>query len=452
LRLNAALDVVITNAIVMDWWGIVKADIGIRDGRIVKVGKAGNPHTMSGVDPQLVVGPGTEIIPGENLLATAGGVGINVRIDSPGVVAGALAAGITTLIGGGSAVSESAATAGAWRIAADLETVDKWPVNAGIIAQGSSYSAEALLEQARAGACGVLVHERRGASVATLEAALQTAERMGVQVFFQPDRRFQAAFHQDTVSRIAGRPYVAFLGSGFESLALAGSPEALPAAPITGVPGLMGLHDTGAVPVVFARTGVPRLLVAETWRVARSMKATVGPLADDPADADNFRVRRYLSKYTKNAALVTGIATRTGAIEPGLMADLVLWKPSLFGAKPDLVIKGGSIVWTAGLTNSIGGSAYRPLDAPFHASTRQARASFTSLAALEAGLATTVGLDSLLEPVIDCRWRKWPDLVLHAPQAEVEIDSTRQEVRLNGVPLPEPTTSENTLTQRYFLF
>jgi urease subunit alpha len=151
LRLNAALDVVITNAIVMDWWGIVKADIGIRDGRIVKVGKAGNPHTMSGVDPQLVVGPGTEIIPGENLLATAGGVGINVRIDSPGVVAGALAAGITTLIGGGSAVSESAATAGAWRIAADLETVDKWPVNAGIIAQGSSYSAEALLEQARAG-------------------------------------------------------------------------------------------------------------------------------------------------------------------------------------------------------------------------------------------------------------------------------------------------------------
>jgi urease subunit alpha len=452
LRDEATLDVVITNAVVMDWWGIVKADIGIRDGRIVKVGKAGNPHTMNGVDPQLVVGPGTEIIAAENLVATPGGVALNVRLDSPGVVAGALSSGITTLIGGGGAGSEVAATPGAWRIASDLETVDQWPVNAGIVGQGSSFSAQAVLEQARAGACGVLVHESRGATAATLDAAIRAAEEAGIQVFFQPDRRFPAASHEETVSRTEGRPYVGLLGASFDSLVLAASPGILAAAPVSGVSGLAGLHDAGVIPIVFGRRGFSRLLVAETWRAARSMKAIAGPLPEDPADADNFRVRRYLSKYTKNPALASGIAGHTGAIEPGLLADLVLWKPALFGAKPELVIKGGSVIWTAGLPNSIGGSVHRPFDAPFHVSARRVRSSFSSLPAIEDGLAAAIAARSPVHPVIDCRWRTSAEMVLHPQEFALAVDTTRQEVSLNGTLVPEPSLTEHTLTQRYFLF
>src|SRR6201993_4700740 len=393
---HGAFDLVITNALVIDHWGIVKGDIGVRDGRIVKVGKAGNPDTMEGVDPDLVVGASTEVIAGEHLIVTAGGIDSHIHFISPQQIYEALSNGITTMIGGGTgpATGTNATTCspGAWNLARMLEAADAWPMNFGFLGKGNASTAEPLEEQVRAGACGLKLHEDWGTTPAAIDACLRVADDMDVQVAIHTDTINEAGFVEDTIAAIGGRTIHTYhtegAGGGHapDIIRIASFKNILPSSTNPTMPFtsntiaehldmLMVCHHLNSqVPedVAFAESRIrPETIAAEdilhdlgvlsmlssdsqamgrvgevvirTWQTAHKMKVQRGSLPQDSARHDNFRAKRYVAKYTINPAMTHGIAHEVGSVEVGKWADLVLWTPAFFGVKPSMVLKGGLI-------------------------------------------------------------------------------------------------------------
>jgi len=507
---HGALDLVITNAVILDHWGIVKADIGIKNGRIVKVGKAGNPDTMDGVDLELVVGAATEVIAGENLIATAGGVDSHIHFISPQQVYEAISNGITTMIGGGTGPATGTAattcTPGAWNLARMLQAADAWPLNFGFLGKGNAASGPPLGEQIEAGACGLKLHEDWGTTPAAIDACLRVADEFDVQVAIHTDTINEAGFLEATVAAIAGRAIHTYhtegAGGGHapDIIAIASHENVLPSStnptrPYTvntiaeHLDMLMVCHHLNPqVPedVAFAESRIrPETIAAEdilhdmgvlsmlssdsqamgrigevvlrTWQTAHKMKVQRGPLAEDSDRSDNFRAKSYVAKYTINPAITHGVATEIGSIEPGKLADIVLWKPAMFGAKPEMIVKGGFIAWSAmGDANASIPTPqpvmYRPMFGSFGGATAATSFTFVSKASLNAGIAERLGLKKKIAPTRNCRRIGKKDMVHNSATPKIQVDPETYEVRVDGVPISCEPAHVLPLAQRYFLF
>ncbi|HEX7734948.1 MAG TPA: urease subunit alpha [Ktedonobacteraceae bacterium] len=509
-EMNGALDLVITNAIILDHWGIVKGDIGVKDGRIVKVGKAGNPDTMEGVDPQLVVGAATEVIAGEHLLVTAGGIDSHIHFISPQQIYEALSNGITTMLGGGTGpatgTNATTCTPGAWNLARMLQSSEHWPLNFGFLGKGNTSTVEPLAEQLCAGACGLKLHEDWGTTPAAIDACLRVADAYDVQVAIHTDTINEAGFVEDTIAAIAGRTIHTYhtegAGGGHapDIIRMASLNNILPSSTNPTMPFttntiaehldmLMVCHHLNPnVPedVAFAESRIrPETIAAEdilhdlgvfsmmssdsqamgrigevvtrTWQTAHKMKVQRGPLPQDSARNDNQRVKRYISKYTINPAITHGIAQHAGSIEPGKLADLVLWKPAFFGVKPELIVKGGFIAWSAmGDANASIPTPqpvfYRPMFGAFGGATAATSLSFVSQAALEEGVPEKLGLRKTAVAVSQCRSIGKAHMVHNDAMPHIEVDPETYEVRADGALLTCEPARELPMAQRYFLF
>lgn len=507
---GGALDLVITNAIIIDHWGIVKGDIGIKNGRIVKVGKAGNPDTMEGVDPQLVVGAATEVIAGEHLLVTAGGIDAHIHFISPQQIYEALSNGITTMIGGGTGpatgTNATTCTPGAWNLARMLQSAEHWPLNFGFLGKGNTSTTEPLVEQLRAGACGLKLHEDWGTTPAAIDTCLQVADAYDVQVAIHTDTINEAGFVEDTIAAIAGRTIHTYhtegAGGGHapDIIRIASLKNVLPSSTNPTMPFtvntiaehldmLMVCHHLNPnVPedVAFAESRIrPETIAAEdilhdlgvfsmmssdsqamgrigevvtrTWQTAHKMKVQRGPLSQDSERNDNQRVKRYVAKYTINPAITHGIAQHVGSIEAGKLADLVLWKPAFFGVKPELIVKGGFISWSAmGDANASIPTPqpvfYRPMFGAFGGATAATSLSFVSQAALEEGIPEKLGLRKKAVAVSQCRSIGKSNMVHNEAMPHIEVDPETYEVRADGELLTCEPSRELPMAQRYFLF
>jgi urease subunit alpha len=507
---NGALDLVITNAVILDHWGIVKGDIGIKNGRIVKVGKAGNPDTMDGVDPELIVGAGTEVIAGENLLVTAGGVDSHIHFISPQQIFEALSNGITTMIGGGTGPATGTAattcTPGAWNLARMLQAAEAWPMNFGFLGKGNSAIGAPLAEQIEAGACGLKLHEDWGTTPAAIDACLKIADHFDVQVAIHTDTINEAGFLEATVAAIAGRTIHTYhtegAGGGHapDIIAIASHPNILPSSTNPTRPYTVNtiaehldmlmvchhlnpqvpedvafaesrirpetiaaediLHDMGVLSMLSSDSqamGRVGEVVTRTWQTAHKMKVQRGALTGDSMRNDNTRAKRYVAKYTINPAVTHGMAAEIGSIEPGKLADLVLWKPAFFGVKPEMIVKGGFIAW------SVMGDAnasiptpqpvmYRPMFGSFGAATAATSITFVSQAALSAGLPQQLGLKKMIAPVRNCRQIGKKDMVRNDATPKIEVDPETYEVRVDGELIGCEPATVLPLAQRYFLF
>jgi urease subunit alpha len=457
-RADGALDTVITNAIVLDWWGIVRADVGIRDGRIVALGRSGNSDIANGVHPLLAIGPSTDVISGEGKILTAGAIDSHVHLLSPSQVHEALATGITTIVGGGTGPSEGSkattVTPGAWHLEAMHRSLDALPVNFLLLGKGNTVSAESLREQALAGAAGYKVHEDWGSTPAAIDAALRAADEFGLQVALHSDSLNEAGFVESTIGAIGGRSIHAFhvegAGGGHapDILRIASLPHIIPGSTNPTLPHTVNtvaehldmlmvchhlnpsvpedlafaesrirattiaaediLHDMGALSIVSSDAqAMGRIgeVITRAWQVAHAMKLRRGSLGSS-LPADNERARRYVAKYTINPAVAHGIDTEVGSIEPGKLADLVLWEPKFFGIRPAIIIKGGGIVWGAlGDPNASIPTPQPVMMRPAFANAIGAdlSVSFVSPAALEDGLPGRLGLRRRLDAVAPTR-------------------------------------------------
>jgi urease subunit alpha len=506
----SALDLVITNAVILDHWGIVKADIGIKNGRIVKVGKAGNPDTMAGVDPELIVGASTEVIAAENQIVTPGGIDSHIHFISPQQIQESLSSGITTMIGGGTGPATGTAattcTPGAWNLARMLQAAEAWPVNFGFLAKGNSAHQAPLNEQIEAGACGLKLHEDWGTTPATIDAALKAADRHDVQVAIHTDTINEAGFLETTVAAIAGRTIHTYhtegAGGGHapdiikiaqfqnvlpsstnptrpytintiaehldmlmvchhlnpqvpEDVAFAESrirPETIAAEDI--------LHDLGVISMLSSDSqamGRAGEVILRTWQTAHKMKSQRGPLPEDSSRNDNHRAKRYIAKYTINPAITHGMSEEIGSIEPGKLADLVLWKPQFFGVKPELIIKGGFIAWSAmGDPNASIPTPqpvlYRPMFGSFGQAVAATSITFLSAAALSARLPQKLALKKITRAVKNCRNIGKKDLIHNSSTPKIEVDPETYEVRVDGTVITCDPAQVLPLAQRYFLF
>ena len=507
---HGALDLVITNALIIDHWGIVKGDIGIKDGHIVKVGKAGNPDTMDGVDPELIVGASTEVIAGENMIVTAGGIDSHIHFISPQQVFEAMSNGITTMIGGGTGpatgTNATTCTPGAWNLARMLQASESWPVNFGFLGKGNTATSEPLEEQLRAGACGLKLHEDWGTTPAAIDTCLQVADKYDVQVAIHTDTINEAGFLEDTVAAIAGRTIHTYhtegAGGGHapDIIRIASHKNILPSSTNPTMPFttntlaehldmLMICHHLNPqVPedVAFAESRIrPETIAAEdilhdlgvfsmlssdsqamgrvgevvtrTWQTAHKMKVQRGPLNGDSERNDNFRVKRYVAKYTINPAITHGVARHIGSIEPGKLADIVLWRPALFGVKPEMIIKGGFISWSAmGDANASIPTPqpvlYRPMFGSFGGATAATSLTFVSKAALEAEIPARLGLRKTAVAVEQCRAIGKANMIHNAATPNIEVDPETYEVRADGELLTCEPAQILPLAQRYFLF
>lgn len=509
-RESGVLDLVITNALVVDYWGIVKGDIGVRDGRIVKVGKAGNPDTMDGVDPELVVGASTEVIAGENMIVTAGAIDSHIHFISPQQIYEALSGGITTIIGGGTGpatgTNATTCTPGEWNLARMLQSAEAWPVNFGFLGKGNAALREPLAEQVRAGACGLKLHEDWGTTPAAIDACLKVADEFDVQVAIHTDTINESGFVEDTIAAIAGRAIHTYhtegAGGGHapDIIRIAGLPHILPSSTNPTRPYTVNtiaehldmlmvchhlnpqvpedvafaesrirpetiaaediLHDLGVFSMISSDSqAMGRIgeVVTRCWQTAHKMKTQRGPLPEDSSRNDNFRVKRYVAKYTINPAITHGVATHIGSIEPGKLADLVLWKPAFFGAKPEMIIKGGFIAW------SVMGDAnasiptpqpvlYRPMFGSFGDAPAATSLAFLSKAALQAGVDRELGLGKRAVAVENCRRIGKKDLIHNSATPHLEVDPETYEVRADGELLTCEPASILPMAQRYFLF
>jgi len=507
---GGALDLVITNAVILDHWGIVKADIGVKNGRIVKIGKAGNPDTMDGVDPDLVVGAGTEVIAGENLIVTAGGVDSHIHFISPQQVYEALSSGITTMIGGGTGPATGTAattcTPGAWNLARMLQAAEAWPMNFGFLGKGNAATGAPLAEQIEAGACGLKLHEDWGTTPAAIDACLKVADEFDVQVAIHTDTINEAGFLEATVAAINGRAIHTYhtegAGGGHapDIMAIASHPNILPSStnptrPYTvntiaeHLDMLMVCHHLNSqVPedVAFAESRIrPETIAAEdilhdmgvlsmlssdsqamgrvgevvirTWQTAHKMKTQRGPLREDSSRNDNHRAKRYIAKYTINPAITHGVASDIGSIEAGKLADMVLWKPAFWGVKPEMVVKGGFIAW------SVMGDAnasiptpqpvvYRPMFGSFGGATAATSMTFVSQAALSSGLPQRMGLRKRIAAVRNCRRIGKKDMIHNSATPQIDVDPETYEVRVDGELITCEPARVLPLAQRYFLF
>ncbi|KZS75832.1 urease subunit alpha [Mycobacterium kansasii] len=508
-RAEGAPDTVITGAVIIDYWGIIKADIGIRDGRVVAIGKAGNPDTMSGVHPDLVVGPSTEVIGGNGRILTAGAIDCHVHLICPQLIPVALGAGITTIIGGGTGPAEGTkatnVTPGAWHLARMLESLDSWPVNFALLGKGNTVSTEALWEQLRGGASGFKLHEDWGSTPAAIDTCLTVADAAGVQVALHTDTLNEMGFVENTIAAIAGRSIHTYhtegAGGGHapDIMRVAGQPNVLPSSTNPTRPHTVNtldehldmlmvchhlnpsvpedlafaesrirpstmaaedlLHDMGAISMIGSDSqAMGRIgeVVLRTWQTAHVMKRRRGTLPGD-GRADNNRARRYVAKYTICPAVAHGMDHEIGSIEVGKLADLVLWEPAFFGVRPDLVLKGGAIAWAAmGDANASIPTPQPVLPRPmFGAAPATAAATsvhFVAPASIDAGLADRLAINRRLVPVADVRAVGKADLPLNDALPTIEVDPDTFTVRIDGEVWQERPATELPMAQRYFLF
>ncbi|RKR91639.1 urease [Micromonospora pisi] len=508
-RAEGSPDTVITGAVVLDHWGVVKADVGIRDGRIVALGKAGNPDTMDGVHPALVIGPGTEIIAGNGKILTAGGIDTHVHLICPQILETALASGITTIMGGGTGPAEgtkaTTVTPNAWYLARMLASIDPWPVNVLLLGKGNTVREESMWEQLRGGAGGFKLHEDWGTTPAAIDACLRVADASGVQVAIHTDTLNEAGFVADTLRAIAGRSIHAYhtegAGGGHapDIITVAAEPNVLPSStnptrPYTRNtldehldmlmvchhlnptvpedlafaesrirPSTMAaedvLHDLGAISMIGSDAqamGRAGEVILRTWQTAHVMKARRGALPGDGA-ADNLRARRYVAKYTICPAVAHGIDAEVGSVESGKLADLVLWDPIFFGVRPHLVLKGGMIAWAQmGDANASIPTPQpvlpRPMFGAYGSVPAATSLAFVAPVAIEQNLGERIGLGRRLAPVADVRSRGKTDMPLNDTLPRIEVDPDTFTVRIDGTVIePEPAT-ELPMAQRYFLF
>ncbi len=507
-RAEGAHDTVITNALIVDHWGIVKADIGIRDGRISGIGKAGNPDVQPGID--IIIGPGTEIIAGEGKIITAGGIDAHIHFICPQQVEEALASGITTMIGGGTGPATGTAattcTPGPWHLARMLQAAEGFPVNLAFAGKGNAARPAALEEMVRAGAAALKLHEDWGTTPAAIDCCLTVADAFDIPVMIHTDTLNESGFVEDTIAAFAGRTIHAFhtegAGGGHapDIIKLAGHANVLPSStnptrPYTAntidehldmlmvchhldatIPEDIAfaesrirretiaaediLHDLGAISMISSDSqamGRVGEVISRTWQTAHKMKLQRGSLAGDGA-ADNQRVKRYIAKYTINPAIAQGLAREVGSVELGKLADLVLWSPAFFGVKPDLVVKSGSIVFAMmGDPNASIPTPQpvhaRPMFAAFGRALPESCVTFVSGAALEADLGRNLGLSRRLVAVANTRGGIGKRSMIHNDaMPNIEVDPETYEVRADGVLLTCEPAAVLPMTQRYFLF
>ena len=504
------LDLVITNAVILDWTGIVKADIGIRAGRIVAIGKAGNPLIQPGVDPNLVIGPGTEVIAGENLIATAGGIDTHIHFICPQLVETAIASGLTTLIGGGTGpatgTNATTCTPGAWNMERMMQAAEGLPINLGFTGKGNSGLPGALEEQVKAGAIGLKLHEDWGTTPAAIDCCLAVADAFDIQVAIHTDTLNESGFVEDTIAAIKGRAIHTYhtegAGGGHapDIIKIAGLPHILPSStnptrPFTvntidehldmlmvchhlskHVPEDVAfaesriraetiaaediLHDRGVISMMSSDSqAMGRIgeVVTRTWQTAHKMKIQFGPLETDTVRNDNYRAKRYVAKYTINPAITHGIAHEVGSLEPGKFADIVLWKPAFFGVKPEMVLKGGFIAYAqmgdANASIPTPEPVYmRPMFGSFGRAMTMSCLTFASQAAVDAGIAAKYGLQRPVVAVKNCRKIGKKDLKHNDRTPEIKVDADTYRVWMDGELLTCEPAKVLPMAQRYFLF
>jgi urease subunit alpha len=509
-RGEATLDTVITNAVIIDHWGIVKADIGIRDGRIVAIGKAGNPDLMAGVTPGMVIGAATEVIAGEGKIVTAGGLDTHIHFICPQIVTEAISAGLTTLLGGGTGPATGTAattcTPGEWNIHRMLEASEEFPVNLGFLGKGNASAPDPLREQIAAGAVGLKLHEDWGTTPAAIDCALSVAEEYDVQVAIHTDTLNEAGFVEDSIRAFRGRTIHTYhtegAGGGHapDIIRVVGEPNCLPSSTNPTMPFTVNtmdehldmlmvchhlnaaipedlafaesriraetiaaedvLHDLGAISMMSSDSqAMGRIgeVIIRTWQTADKMKKQRGALAGESSGDDNRRVKRYVAKYTINPAIAHGLAGHVGSIEVGKLADLVVWKPAFFGVKPELVVKGGLIAWAAmGDPNASIPTPQPVLYRPMFGALGRARAStallFVSAAALAADVPGRLGVSKRAVAVSRCRGIGKRDMVHNDALPRIEVDTETYEVRADGERLTCEPARVLPMAQRYFLF
>ncbi len=507
-RAEGAVDTVITNALVVDWTGIYKADVGLRDGRIAEIGKAGNPDVQPGVD--IIVGPGTEVIAGEGKILTAGGIDAHIHFICPQQVEEALMSGVTTMLGGGTGPAHgtlaTTCTPGPWHIGRMLQAADGLPINLAFAGKGNASRPEALAEMVKAGACALKLHEDWGSTPAAIDCCLTVADDYDVQVMIHTDTLNESGFVENTVAAMKGRTIHAFhtegAGGGHapDIIKVVGQPNVIPSSTNPTMPYTVNtleehldmlmvchhldkripedvafaesrirretiaaedvLHDMGAFSVISSDSqamGRVGEVLIRTWQTADKMKRQRGPLPEETGDNDNFRVRRFIAKYTINPAIAHGLSHQIGSVEVGKRADLVLWSPAFFGVKPDMVLVGGTIA--AAAMGDPNGSIptpqpvhYRPMFGAYGRSIEASGVTFVSQAALDGGIAEKLGLRKDLVAVSNTRGIGKADMKLNDALPVIEVDPETYVVKADGALLTCEPAAVLPMAQRYFLF
>jgi len=508
-RAQGAVDTVITNAVILDHWGIVKADIGLRDGRIAKIGKAGNPDVQPGVD--IVVGPGTEVIAGEGKIVTAGGFDTHIHFICPQQIEEALMSGVTSMLGGGTVPAhgtfDTTCTPGPWHIARMIEAADSFPMNLGFAAKGNAATPAALEEQILAGACAMKLHEDWGTTPAAIDNCLSVADRFDVQVMIHTDTLNESGFVEDTIAAFKGRTIHAFhtegAGGGHapDIIKVCGLPNVLPSSTNPTRPFTVNtldehldmlmvchhldpsitedlafaesrirketiaaediLHDIGALSMMSSDSqamGRVGEVIIRTWQTADKMKRQRGRMKEERGDNDNLRVRRYVAKYTINPAISHGVSRHIGSIEEGKIADLVVWSPAFFGVKPDCVVKGGMIAAAPmGDPNASIPTPqpvhYRPMFGAYGKAVAATSLTFVSQGAIDAGLAGRLGLAKRLVAVENVRsGLSKKDMIHNSATPKVEVDPETYVVKADGEVLVCEPATVLPMAQRYFMY
>ena len=511
IRSEGVLDFVITSVMIIDHWGIVKADIGIKDGKIAGIGKAGNPDTMDGITPNMVIGASTEVHGGAGLIATAGGIDTHIHFICPQQIDHALFSGITTMLGGGTGpadgTSATTVTPGAWNIQKMLQAADAYPMNLGFMGKGNCATTAPLEEQIEAGALGLKIHEDWGSTAAVIDASLTVADKLDIQVAIHTDTLNEAGFLEDTVAAIAGRVIHTFhtegAGGGHapDIIKIAMYPNILPSSTNPTRPYTVNtidehldmlmvchhlnssvaedvafadsrirpetiaaediLHDMGVISMMSSDSqamGRVAEVITRTWQTAHKMKVQRGALPEDEGNEnDNTRVKRYVSKYSINPAVAHGISSYVGSIEKGKMADIVLWKPSMFGAKPEMIIKGGMII--ASKMGDPNASIPTPQPVMYRHMFGAAGkalfgtcATFVSKISLDKKIVQQYGLQKMVLPVKNCRNIGKKDMVNNTATPHIEVNPENYEVKVDGEHITCEPMKVLPLAQRYFLF
>jgi len=512
-RAKGAVDLVITNALILDWWGIVKADVGIKDGKIEKIGKAGNPYIQNKVD--IIIGPSTEIVAGEGMILTAGGIDTHIHFICPQQIETAIASGITTMIGGGTGpatgTNATTCTPGAWNLHFMLQAAEAFPVNLGFLGKGNSSQREGLIEQVAAGAMGLKLHEDWGTTPAAIDTCLTIADQYDIQVAIHTDTLNEAGFVENTIAAFKNRVIHTYhtegAGGGHapDLIKVCGQANVLPSSTNPTRPYTLNtleehldmlmvchhldknipedvafaesrirretiaaediLHDLGAFSMISSDSqamGRVGEVIMRTWQTAHKMKIQRGILTPQPplqrgVENDNFRAKRYIAKYTINPAITHGISDYVGSIEAGKLADLCLWKPAFFGVKPEIVIKGGAIAFAQmGDANASIPTPQpihmRPMFASFGGAISATSYTFLSQTALELGIPQQINLQKPAVAVKNTRKLSKKDMKLNEYLPQIEVDPETYEVRADGELLTCEPATNLPLTQRYFLF
>ncbi|MGB7272979.1 MAG: urease subunit alpha [Geitlerinemataceae cyanobacterium] len=505
---DGAVDLVITNALILDWWGIVKADIGIKDGKIDRIGKAGNPYIQDNVD--IIIGPGTEVIAGEGSIVTAGGIDSHIHFICPQQIETAIASGITTMIGGGTGpatgTNATTCTPGPWNIHMMLRAAEAFPINLGFLGKGNSSQPQGLVEQVLAGAMGLKLHEDWGTTPAAIDTCLSVADEYDVQVAIHTDTLNEAGFVEQTIAAFRNRTIHTYhtegAGGGHapDIIKVCGQANVLPSSTNPTRPYTLNTldehldmlmvchHLDPAIPedVAFAESRIRRETIAaedilhdlgafsmissdsqamgrvgetiiRTWQTGHKMKVQRGALAEDSSQNDNFRAKRYVAKYTINPAIAHGISQYVGSIEAGKLADLCVWKPAFFGVKPELILKGGAIAYAQmGDANASIPTPQpvhmRPMFGSFGSAKNATCLTFVSEAALQQDIARQLNLQKTLVGVCDTRNIGKREMKLNDVLPQIEVDPETYEVRANGELLTCEPATLLPMAQRYFLF